>query len=262
MSLIAREIDFRVGDTQLLHRVSLDVLPGQLHAVIGPNGAGKSTLLKLLTGDLQPDYGSIELNDRRLSEWSARELACLRAVLPQSEQLRFGFSASQVVALGRLYSGQQAPDAENVIVEAALTAVDAADLASRRYPTLSGGERARIQLARVLAQVWTATPLGERYLLLDEPTASLDLAHQHGCLQAVRRFAAGGVGVLAVLHDPNLALAYADRVTLLHHGHVMLSGSPREVLTTDSLRTIYGVDVDILQSASGIRHIAVRMPLG
>lgn len=256
MSLIADQLSYQRGTRTLLQACSLELRAGEVHAVLGPNGAGKSTLLKLLAGDLVPARGTVLLNGKPLRQWTARERARQRAVLPQQESLSFGFSAREVVALGRLAAAQHSTAHEQEIVTAALQAADAAHLAERRYPTLSGGERARVQFARVLAQVWQPTPLGTRFVLLDEPTASLDLAHQHACLRMARQFAAGGAGVLAVLHDPNLALHYADRATLLCCGETIASGAPAEVLSVQHLRRVYGMEIDVIE-ARGRRYIAV-----
>lgn len=256
MSLIAQGLTYRRGARTLLQDVGLELRAGEVHAVIGPNGAGKSTLLRLLAGEIAPAHGTISLNGKPLALWSARERAHQRAVLPQQESLRFGFSAAEVVALGRLAARSGTSTQEHEIVTAALTAAEATTLAARLYPTLSGGERARVQFARVLAQVWTATPLGARYLLLDEPTASLDLAHQRSCLRTARTFAAQGNGVLAILHDPNLALRHADRVTILCGGTVLASGAAQEVLTAENLRRTYGVPIEVLDAPGG-RYFAV-----
>lgn len=256
MSLIAQDLTYRHGARVLLQDVSLELRAGEVHAVIGPNGAGKSTLLRLLAGEIAASSGTIMLNGKPLAQWNARERAHQRAVLPQQESLRFGFSAAEVVALGRLAARTDTPAQEHEMVTAALAAADATTLATRLYPTLSGGERARVQFARVLAQVWTATPLGARYLLLDEPTANLDLAHQRSCLLAARAFAAQGNGVLAILHDPNLALRHADRVTILCAGTVLASGAAPTVLTAENLRRTYGVPIEVLDAPSG-RYFAV-----
>ncbi|MGH8506395.1 MAG: heme ABC transporter ATP-binding protein [Stenotrophobium sp.] len=257
--LSARNISYQTDGARLLRNVSLQLAPGRLHAVIGPNGAGKSTLLKLLAGDLSPSSGGVTLNGRDLRDWSMRERAQQRAVLPQSESLRFAFTVQQVVELGRLSCRRHAAVQESGIALAALRETDVAHLAQRAYPSLSGGERSRVQLARVLAQIWEPMLPGGRYLLLDEPTASQDLAHQHACLRLVRRFSAQGVGVLAILHDPNLALRYADEVTLLCCGEVLEQGTPTAVLTPEHLKQAYGVDVEILHgSSSGPAYISVR----
>jgi len=252
MTLRARDLRYTVPRRQLLEDVSLTVEPGQVHALLGPNGAGKSTLLRLLAGELEPDRGALELNGRPLHDWSARDRARQRAVLPQSHGLAFGFTAGQVVALGRLPCSQRRPDAEAALVHDALALAGVAPLHDRLYTTLSGGERARVQLARVMAQVWepldgalAGTP---RFLLLDEPTASLDLAHQHDCLRAVRTLADRGLGVLLILHDPNLALRYADAVTLLRDGRALASGPPAQTLTAETLERIYRVPVRLVRA--------------
>ena len=259
MSLAAFEVSYQVGSRKLLERVSLCVEPGQVHALLGPNGAGKSTLLKLLAGDLRPQQGRVTLEQHDLRQWSMLERARRRAVLPQASDLQFDFSAHQVVSLGRMPCLQRSSQREAQIVDEALQATDASHLATRSYLTLSGGERARVQLARVLAQIWEPVD-DNRYLLLDEPTASLDLAHQHASLAAARSFASTGVGVLAILHDPNLALAYSDRVTLLCCGQLIAQGTAQQVLSRDNLEKVYGVNVEILQSATTLHPFIAIHP--
>lgn len=243
-----------------LSGVSLTLQPGEVHAVLGANGAGKSTLVQLLAGDYAPSSGRVLLDGRPLSEWPLRELAVRRAVLPQQETLRFGFRAREVVALGRLPHGQPSPQREADIVDSALAAAGVTHLSERLYPSLSGGERARVQFARVLAQVWTDTDSDggtARYLLLDEPTASLDLAHQHLCLSQARAFAARGGGVLAVLHDPNQAMAFADRVSLLREGQLIASGPPSSVLTAEHLGRVYDIEVAIIEHSAAPHPLVV-----
>lgn len=258
MSFSARNLRYEIDGRVLLDDVSLSLEPGRVHAVLGPNGAGKSTLLRLLAGEWTTAQGRVELNKRDLHEWTPPQRARQRAVLPQGESLRFGFRVEQVVALGRLPCIHQGVVRETAIVNDALATAGAAHLAPRQYPTLSGGERARVQFARVLVQIWEPVELGERYLLLDEPTASLDLAHQHSLLAAARRFAAQGVGVLTILHDPNLALAYADEVTLIHQGRVLAQDSASACLTAANLSALYGVAVERLGTADGRSWLVVR----
>jgi len=253
--LSALEVSVRRGSHLLVDGVRLDVRPGEIHTVLGPNGAGKSTLLRLLAGDLQADTGAVVLDDRDLKLWPLEALARRRAVLPQQESLRFAFTAAEVVALGRLPWGDVRHEGHRRVVRDCLDALSLTGLAEQAYPTLSGGERARVQFARVLAQLVADDPQ-PRYLLLDEPTASLDLAHQYRCLQQMRRFSAAGGGVLAVLHDPNQALAYADRVTLLKCGRVVASGTAAEVLTAAQLSALYDIELGIHRSDSGHSLIA------
>ena len=248
MKLAATQLCYRAGGRLLVDGVGLAVEPGQVHALLGPNGAGKTTLLRLLAGELAPESGGIELNGRNLATLAPGERARQRAVLPQSHGLSFGFTATQVVALGRLPCPRHGAADEARIVGEALELAGVAHLAQRLYPTLSGGERARVQLARAMAQVWEPLPdASARFLLLDEPTASLDLAHQHDCLRAVRALSGRGLGVIVVLHDPNLTLRYATHVTLLGNGRVLAQGLPTQVITADALGELYGVPVRLLR---------------
>lgn len=256
--LIADALTVKREGRLLLAGVSLQARPGEVHVILGPNGAGKSTLLRILSGDLRADAGQASLDGRPLASWPLRELARRRAVLPQQDSLRFSFTATEVVALGRMPFADSGLVNEQGIIEEALAATGVQHLAQRRYPTLSGGERARVQLARVLAQLWPQPQTTEaRYLLLDEPTASLDLAHQYACLRQMRRFATDGGGVVAVLHDPNQALAVADRVSLLLGGRLMASGTPADVLTPDRLSALYEVPLEVHLSHDGHRIIGV-----
>ena len=239
--LAAREIDHSYGPHRVLDGVSLEVAPGEVHALLGPNGAGKSTLLKILAGELAPSRGPAAMNGRALESWSPAEAARRRAVVPQFTSVTFPFTAAEVVALGRAPHGSR--DAERISRQA-LAATDAAHLAEALFPTLSGGERQRVALARGLAQIWEPPAGGgPRCLLLDEPTSSLDLAHQHAILALARGWARGAVAVVVVLHDLNLAAAYADRISLLNRGRIAAAGTPAEALDPDLVAEVYGISV-------------------
>jgi iron complex transport system ATP-binding protein len=249
MSYAGRDLRCSAGNRVLLDGVSLEVLPRQVHALLGPNGAGKTSLLRLLSGERRPDSGRVTLNGRPLDALDSAARARQRAVLPQSHGLSFGFTAAQVVALGRLSCPRHAAEREARIVQETMELAGVAHLAGRIYPTLSGGERARVQLARVMAQVWDPLPEDPpRYLLLDEPTASLDLAHQHDCLRALRTLATRDIGVLVILHDPNLALRHAGHITLLREGRVLAQGHPAHVITEANLEQLYGVPVRLVRA--------------
>jgi iron complex transport system ATP-binding protein len=232
----------------ILDGVSMAAVPGEILAIVGANGAGKSTLLATLTGELKPVSGSIRLDRKPLSEWSCRQLARRRGVLSQHFEMSFGFSALEVVLLGRnpFIDGRETAH-DFAIAEAALRLVDAAHLATRPYPTLSGGERQRVQFARVLAQVWQTPESGGRLLLLDEPTASLDLSHQHLTMQIAREFAAEGTAVVVIVHDLNLAALYSDRIMVLQNGQVYSLGSPAETLTQPVIRQVFGIQAFVTE---------------
>ena len=239
-----------LGRAAVLHGVSLAVEPGEVVAVVGPNGAGKSTLLAVLSGTLAPGAGQVGLEGRPLSEWTPRALACKRAVLPQHSELAFSFRVLEVVLLGRSpHAGAGGRERDLAVAQASLAATGTGHLADRVYTTLSGGERRRVQLARVLAQIGFPATNGRgagRYLLLDEPTAGLDLAYQHTTLETAREAAGRGVGVVAILHDLNLAAVYADRIAVLHGGHVAAEGTPEKVLTESMVRDSFNLSVRII----------------
>ena len=247
--LRADDIGITYGRAEVLRGVSLAVAPGEVVAVLGPNGAGKSTLLAVLAGTLRPHRGEAVLEGRALAGWTPRALALRRAVLPQHSELAFGFDVLEVVLLGRSpHAGTASRREDLAIAETCLAEAEVAQLAGRDYTTLSGGERQRVQLARVLAQVGflqAAGPAAARYLLLDEPTASLDPAHQHATLRTARRAAASGVGVLAILHDLNLAAMYADRLVVLSRGEVAAAGAAEAVLTEDLVRDVFALPVHV-----------------
>ncbi|MGM0705719.1 MAG: heme ABC transporter ATP-binding protein [Bacteroidota bacterium] len=242
------DITMQIGGSTLIHQVALTVEPGTLTAVVGPNGAGKTTALRVASGELAPSSGTVSMDDQPLASRSNREVARRRAVLAQQSHLRFAFPVLQVVLMGRtphLNGAETARDWQ--IAESALAAVGLADFAERAFPTLSGGEQQRVQLARALAQIWTLPPSGNRYLLLDEPTASLDLAHQHRVLTTAAQRAQDGVGVLAILHDLNLAAQYADQVVMLRNGRVAAHGTPADVLTPRAVQSVFGCPVCVIE---------------
>jgi iron complex transport system ATP-binding protein len=230
----------RRGGRAIVDGVTLDVLPGEVLAVIGPNGAGKSTVLRLASGELAPEEGVALLDGTPVDGRSARALAERRAVLPQSFALSFPFTVHELVALGA-EAGRPGADPKG-LPEMAMAAVGLSGYGARLVPTLSGGERQRAHLARALAQVWTPVLDGRpRLLLLDEPTASLDLKHQIDTLALARTYAAGGGAVLAVLHDLNLASAFADRVAAMADGRLVACGPAASVITSALLREVFGV---------------------
>lgn len=243
MALSYQHIAVEVAGRPLLHALAGCLHAGQLTAIVGPNGAGKSTLLSVLCGARHPSHGNICLDERPLSAWSAPALARRRAVLAQDNSVAFDYTVAEVVALGRYPHRFQPSHQENDIVPQALHLAGVSELAQRAIHSLSGGERARAHFARVLAQIWEATDAGSRWLFLDEPTAALDLRHQTELLQRASDWAQQqGVGVVAVVHDLNLALRYADRTLVLHQGHCVADGPPTQVLTPSLLREVWGVE--------------------
>lgn len=252
MSLIGRNLGLRRGARWVLREVSLEVVPGELIALVGPNGAGKSTLLRILAGELAPHTGAVHLDGRPLAAIPPREQAHLRAVLPQRPQLGAAFLVEEVVALGRHAARGTCPlSQDEAAIVGALARVDALHLRGRSYLELSGGEQQRVQIARVLAQIAAPIAGGGRYLLLDEPSASLDPSQAGALLEQLRRFAADGVGVAIVLHDLHAAARFSDRVALLAEGATIAAGPVAEVLAPGPLARAFGVDFDVLPHPEG-----------
>jgi len=235
----AEGVGVDLGGTTVLSDVTLDVIPGEVLALVGPNGAGKSTLLGVLSGEHPPTRGSVTLDGRPIARIRSGELARLRSVLTQENTVSFPFLVSEVVAMGRSPWARTEESRDDVdAVSAALAAADITHLADRRYTQLSGGERARVAFARVLAQ---RTPV----IFLDEPTAALDLRHQEDVMREARRLAAAGAAVVVVLHDLSLASAYADRLALVASGRLDVAGTPAEVLTQERVERVYDVPVQL-----------------
>ena len=246
--LEAEEIVFRRGRRTILDRVSVRIETGKVTALVGPNAAGKSTLLKMLTGEWRPLQGSITLEGRALNEWTARELSRIRAVLPQESELNFPFRAIDVVLLGRLpYSHRTETGRDFQIANAALESMDMLDQRDSLYTTLSGGEKQRVQTARVLAQVSGGENGPSSYLMLDEPTSSLDLSHQFMVLRSAVEFAGNGAAVFVILHDLNHALRYSDSVLVMDGGRIVVEGPPSEVLKPQLVEGVFNVKARIIE---------------
>ncbi|MFQ3358907.1 MAG: iron complex transport system ATP-binding protein [Porticoccaceae bacterium] len=240
MALMAENISLHISGFNLLRNVSMRVEPGTVTAIVGPNGAGKSSLLKVLTGEMTASTGHVSLNHQPLNAWALGQKAKMLAVLPQHTVLNFPFTANEVVALGRI-PHQTGILKDELIVADALKAVDANYLQKRFYTQMSGGEKQRVQLARVLAQIWEPTQLGDQFLVLDEPTSAFDLSHQKLTLEIVRGLAEQGTGVVMVLHDLNLAARCADNLVVFDSGTIAAQGSPEEVLTEELIFQVFGV---------------------
>lgn len=248
--LRACNIQVDLGGVSVLENVTVALAPGEVVAVVGPNGAGKSTLLAVLSGALAARKGHASLEERQMADWTPLALARRRAVLPQHPQLAFTFSVFEVVLLGRApHVGTCSREKDLSIAQESLAEAGVEHLSERPHTTLSGGERQRVQLARVLAQIeFPVVDEGGigRYLLLDEPTTNLDLAHGHRILETARRASDRGIGVLAVLHDLNLASMYSDRIIALHDRGVLYEGRPAEVLTRERIHEVFDLSVRVV----------------
>ena len=241
----AQNVHYRIGGKTLLEDVSLRLVPGKITAIMGPNGAGKTTLLKCLTGALNPEKGRVFLDNQPIGNYSLQALAKKRAVLSQNTPINFPFTALEIVMMGRSpYANTASSKNDLEIAQKALSAVDVWDLQNRLFPTLSGGEQQRVQLARVLVQLWEQK---NACLFLDEPTSALDLKHQHHILQLAQRFAqTHAFTVCMVLHDIALAKRYSDQALLLQNGKILASGDTNTVFTLENLSEAFEVPMEYL----------------
>ncbi len=235
----AESVSVHVGGKALLDGVSLSIAAGETVALVGPNGAGKSTLLRTLSGEIAPGAGTVRLKGREVRSYGPRLLALHRAVLSQSVTVAFPFSVAEVVRMG---AGERRGPGVDAMVDRALAEVDLAGFRDRIIGTLSGGEQQRAHFARVMVQLACGEAAhGPGVLLLDEPTASLDLRHQLDIVAAARRCVGRGVTVVAILHDLNLAALFADRIMVLHQGRLACEGAPAQIVTDDMVERVFGV---------------------
>jgi iron complex transport system ATP-binding protein len=248
--LEAQSVSMIIGGATLVDGIDLSVRGGEMVAIVGPNGAGKSTLLRMLSGDLRPTTGHVELKQREIRSYPPRELAHHRAMLSQHVTVTFPFTVEEIVHMG---AGDAGRASARRLVDAALSEVGLAHFSDRQLPTLSGGEQQRAHLARVLVQLACGEALhGPGLLLLDEPTSSLDMRHQIDLVETARRRAEAGTAVVAVLHDLNLAMRFADRILLMHRGKLAVDGGRTEAITAETIRRIFEVDVEIDYTENGI----------
>lgn len=255
--LEAKNIQYLVQGRAIVNKVSLQLNPCQITAVIGPNGAGKSSLLKLLAGDYKLQSGEIKYNGRDIQNYRPKDLAQVRAVMPQHSQLTFPFKVKEVVELGLLSLGLKQGEQ---LVREVMMETQTWGFRDRLYGVLSGGEKQRVQLARVLVQVWVESDQ-PKYLLLDEPTSSMDIAHQHQVLHIASKLKNKGIAVLAVLHDLNMAAAYADQVILLKEGKVYQQGSVAEVMASKHLEYVFEHPIMVRDGFEGMPHLIQPLPV-
>ena len=242
MSLEAKGLSYSIANHQILTEIHASFLEGQVNVLAGPNGAGKTTLLKALCGEINCEVGGVTIDGRSIRDFKLVELSKIRSVMTQSTTVVFDFSVAEILEMSWL-SGSHRKFTELMFVLCENCEIK--DLISRKFRSLSGGEKQRVLFVRALLQVATQSVEEEKnqYIFLDEPTASLDVAHELKVLQLCREQADNGFGVIIVLHDLNLASRFADRIFLLDQGQIRIQGSPEEVLSSALLTKLYGTQI-------------------
>ena len=243
MSYRLKQISFAIGSKYIVKDLEFSFKAGNLVSIIGPNGAGKTTLLKLMSGELKPSGGEIFLNDLAFSELSLKERANKRAVMTQSSSVVFDFLVEEILEMGWVQGSS------DDFVKACSDVVNSCgldELMGRKFNTLSGGEQQRVQFARAMLQVGGLSKTAEdRFLLLDEPTSSMDVAYELNLLNLAKEVRKIGVGVIVVLHDLNLAARFSDQIILMNSGLIVASGQPEEVLSDRILSDVYSTELRV-----------------
>lgn len=258
MTLVATDLVFRAGHRALIDGVTATFDAGRMHLIVGPNGAGKSTLVKMLARLTRPSSGVVQYDGSDVASWSERQLARCRAVLSQAVEVAFSIPVRELVMMGRYpHFGARPGSTDLEICEEVMRFFEVDSMADRSYGTLSGGEKQRVQFARVLAQIWRSIEGSARYLFLDEPLTFLDIRHQIDFMEKVRAFAAQrDIVAIGVVHDLSLAARFSDRLLLLHEGRILADGTPGEVLREGYLRTAFQVSPVLLTNpATGEQHV-------
>ena len=247
MSLNLKSVSLKLDNRQILKDVSLEINEGEIVSVIGPNGAGKSTLLNVLTGDITPDSGDTIYDNRQLNKISIQERAFTRSVMSQMQTLVFNFNVKDVVEMGWLQRGNSDFSSNfTMAFEAVTSECNVQNLVHRKFNSLSGGEQRRVHFARTLLQLWRPSQSNDpRYLLLDEPTANLDLSSEMLLMNILKARASSNVGILVILHDLNLASHFADKIAIMKDGEIKAFGMPEEIMTDDFLTSIYEVPIKV-----------------
>ena len=247
--LKTENISFSVGKKQILKNVSASFLPGEFNMILGPNGSGKSSFLKIFSGEINRFQGTVLYENKKIKELRKEELAKKRAVMSQQADLGFPLLVEEVVMMGRYPHFTFNPNKKDVtICNEVIERMNLVEFKERNYLTLSGGEKQRVQFARVLAQVWEKPADGYRYLFLDEPLNSLDISYQHEFLQAAVELIKDQTVLIAVMHDINLAAHYADNLFFLKEGEMVVHGSPKDILTENILEKVFNVKTKVIEN--------------
>lgn len=253
-----RDIGYKIGAHQIINNISIGFEPGKFHVVVGPNGSGKSTFLKIFSGEIKPQQGLVQYDDTMLFQMDKVLLAQRRAVMSQSPELHFPLSIPEVVMMGRYPHFSYKPSKKDqAICEAAMEKMEVAHFRNRNYLTLSGGEKQRVQFARVLAQIWEAPASGSRYLFLDEPISSLDIHYQHQFLQIAKQLTSEKIVLIAVLHDLNLAIQYADNILFMKEGRIKANGKPADIVTAGLIQYVFNIPVAIIDNPVSAKPLVV-----
>lgn len=247
--LRTENISFSVGKKQILKNVSASFLPGEFNMILGPNGSGKSSFLKIFSGEINKFQGTVLYEDKKIKELRKEELAKKRAVMSQQADLGFPLLVEEVVMMGRYPHFTFNPNKKDItICNEVIERMNLVEFKERNYLTLSGGEKQRVQYARVLAQVWEKPTDSYRYLFLDEPLNSLDISYQHEFLQVAVELIKDHTVLIAVMHDINLAAHYADNLFFFKEGELVVHGKPKDILSAAMIEKVFNIKTTVIEN--------------
>ena len=242
-------IYYSIGKKLILSDINVEFHPGEFNMILGPNGSGKSSFLKIFSGEINSFEGIVLYNDKKVSDIKKEELAKTRAVMSQQPELNFPLMVDEVVMMGRYPHFTFNPNKKDItICNEVMEKMNLEDFRDRNYLTLSGGEKQRVQYARVLAQIWEKPTNGCRYLFLDEPLTSLDINYQQEFLQIAREFTRNDTVLIAVMHDINLAIQFADKLFFLKEGELVAQGKPIDILSEALIEKVFNVQTAIINN--------------
>lgn len=254
--LSIESISYSIGQKNILNGISINYAPGLFHVIVGPNGSGKSTFLKVFSGEQQPRQGVVRYDGQQIAALPKTWVAQRRSVMSQQPELHFPLNVEEIIMMGRYpHFSYQPSGKDRDICAAVIRELQLNDFLARDYLTLSGGEKQRVQFARALAQVWEIPHNGSRYIFLDEPINNLDIHYQHQFLQLAKQFTGKETVTVAVLHDINLAVQYADTLTFMKAGAVVAHGAPAAIISSQLIEDVFAIPVQVLQ------HPSTRNPL-
>lgn len=247
--LKTENIYYRIGDKLILNGISAEFKPGEFNMILGPNGSGKSTFLKVFSGEINKYDGAVFYGNQKNEHVKKEELAKYRAVMSQQPELSFPLMVEEVVMMGRYPHFTFNPNKKDIdICNQVMERMNLISFKERNYLTLSGGEKQRVQYARVLAQIWEKPLTGARYLFLDEPLNSLDINYQQEFLQIAKEFTNDDTVLVAVMHDINLAIQYADKLFFFKQGKLTAHGRPNDILTSALIKDVFDVKATLINN--------------
>ena len=240
-------ISYEVNNKSILSDISFKVNQGEMACIIGPNGSGKSTLIKLISGELIPTTGKVVYLNKEIKNWDITELACRRSILSQSNNLSFPFTIKDIIKMGRYPIKNSTKENDEKIYEILIEILDLKDKVDQNYITLSGGEKQRVQLARVFSQIWSFGNFSKKLLIIDEPTSFLDIKHQYALFDFLEKMNKKGLTIVMVLHDLNHALSFSNKIIMIKESRLLAEGKTSNVIDEEKLNELFDVKLKIVQ---------------